>query len=63
MYLNKIENYKYKYDKKQLYALLDCLVFRLRWVICHDMSAFNHYVFHTKDVKRSQNPFLVSEKN
>lgn len=22
------------------------------------MSAFNHYVFHTKDVKRSQNPFF-----
>lgn len=49
--------------KKQLYALLNCLVFRLRWVICHDMSAFNHYVFHTKDVKRSQNPYLVTEKN
>lgn len=26
------------------------------------MSAFNHYVFHTKDVKRSQTPFLVTEK-
>lgn len=22
------------------------------------MSAFNHYVFHTKGVKRSQNPFF-----